>query len=117
MNQVDLLNLLATHADRLIAGNDDAGILAISSDTTTVRPLLLLAGSVKEVLVPLRPRESFRRELGHQLQRADLSLYGSWHAGLWRRVALLGSLLSLAGVVFLFLRYNRAVLLDSGRGL
>jgi hypothetical protein len=117
MNQTELLNLLATHADRLIAGSDDAGMMALYSEATAIRPLLLLAHSLGEALVPLRARESFRRELGRQLLATDLSLHTPWRTGLWRRAALLGSLLSLAGVVFLFLRYNRAGILDSSHRL
>jgi hypothetical protein len=115
MNRVELLNLLAAHADRLNAGSDEAGLLAAYSEATAVWSLLVLARSVKEALVPLQPRHTFRRELGRQLLEADLDFCSPWPAGLWRHMALLGSLLSVAGVVLLFLRYNRAGLLDSSR--
>jgi hypothetical protein len=117
VKRADLANLLAAHADRLNAGSDDSGLLAHYAEASAVRTLLLLARSVKEALVPLRPPDTFRHELAGQLLEADHYLYSRWHAGLWRRAALLGSLLSVAGVLLLFLRYNRGWLLDSPRRL
>jgi hypothetical protein len=117
VKRAELVNLLAAHADRLNAGSDDSGLPAVSAEASAVWTLFLLARSVKEALVPLRPRDSFRHELACELLEADLYLSPRWHSGLWRRAALLGSLLSVAGVLLLFLRYNRGWLLDSPRRL
>jgi hypothetical protein len=116
VKRADLINLLAAHADTLNAGGDDA-LLLNYGEARSVGPLLLLARSVKEALVPLRPRDTFRHELAYQLLAADLAFNPHWHAGLWRRLALLGSVLSVAGVLLLFLRYNRTWSLDSPRRL
>lgn len=117
MNRIDLLNLLAAHADRLNTGGDDAGLLASHAEAAAVWPFFVLARAVKEALVPVQPRDTFRRDLGYQLLAADISPNRPWHTGLWWRAALLGSLLSVAGVLLLFLRYNRVFLLDTGKRL
>jgi hypothetical protein len=117
MNRVELLNLLAAHADALNGERDNAALLlATYPETTTIWPLILLARSVKQALTPLRPHPAFRHDLRKRLQVADYQRQRATHGRWWWGAAVLGSLLSVTGLLLLF-RYSRPVFLDVTRRL
>jgi hypothetical protein len=79
----ELIEILATHADKLNAGtNEEAEYLAtLPENQDTVQPLLALARKVKDALAPVEPGPAFCENLrlsllaaAHQRSASRLSL-------------------------------------------
>ncbi len=109
MNHRDLVELLARHADLLNAGDDRTNTYVrqygLSDDAAA---LLHLARSAKAALKPVDPRIGFQAQLHRELMQADpwytLATPGRIGRKVWVGAATIGSLVSLAGLVFWFRR-------------
>ena len=114
----ELIEILATHADKLNAGtNEEAEYLAtLSEHQDTLQPLLTTARKVKDALAPVEPDSAFCENLRLSLlaaahQRSASRLTSSTKSRrpvhLFRRrkkeiligAAALGSVVSVAGIV------------------
>ena len=104
MNDHDLLNLLADHADALNESGDVAGLdTAVwlnhhaSTQAQALWPLFHLAKSVKLALHPVQPPAFFKAELRQQLEQSSVTGIDHWAIGrfVWLTAALLGSVVSI----------------------
>lgn len=104
-----LLELLAAHADAL---NRDESLDTVDwlegypSETGHVVSLLQLARAIKQALAPVHPSALFRNELRQRLIQAELAseVNGSSHRAVWWGAAVVGSVLSIAGLALWLLR-------------
>jgi hypothetical protein len=111
MNNRDLVELLARHADLLNMGDDRTSAYvrqyALSSEAAA---LFHLARSAKAALKPVDPRIGFQAQLYNELMQVDpwytLAAPGRISRRLWVGAATFGSLISLAGLFF-WLRRQR----------
>jgi len=102
---------LAQHADLLNAGEDRTSAYVRQFDLgEEAASLLQLARSAKKALKPVDPRIGFREQLYHELMQLDprytLTATGRVGRKAWVGAATIGSLISLAGLVF-WLRRQR----------
>lgn len=109
MDRKALLELLAAHADALNRGHavDTIDWLAgYPSEMGHVASLLQVARAVKQTLVPVHPSVVFRDELRRQLAQAEIIIdeNGSSRRTVWWGAAILGSALSIGGLIFWLLR-------------
>jgi hypothetical protein len=114
-----IFDLLTAHADALneYEGRDNFNSEAWLSrqrvdvvQITSLMSLLHLAQALKQVLIPVQPSTSFRSQLRHQLLHESPSnriLERPRRRVFWLGAAVLGSLLSLAGVLLFILHRLR----------
>jgi hypothetical protein len=75
-----------------------------NADLSSWIPLLELAKAIKRVLVPVQPSPLFRAQLQQQLVQGQLPRERRRYRTVWLGAAIIGSLLSLAGLLFIILR-------------
>jgi hypothetical protein len=111
MTKDELHNVLADHVEGLARDEELANRLLSENreQATELAPLFQLASALKEALTPVVPGPAFRRELGQELVKYGPPLVVLGRSvskrRAWVAVAAAGSLLSLAGVVALVLRW------------
>ncbi|RMG89695.1 MAG: hypothetical protein D6706_20945 [Chloroflexi bacterium] len=114
MKKAQVKELVAAHAEALNAGEvrDLSAWLmeqGVSRSTwQTVWPLLQLAQAVKAVLVPVRPSPTFRVALHEQLMQTPVESAKEQTVTQrrWLKAAVVGSALSLTGLIWWYLRRN-----------
>jgi hypothetical protein len=127
----ELIEILATHADKLNMGTDEEAeyLTTLPEHQDTLQPLLALARRVKDALAPVEPDSAFRENLRLSLLAAARQRLASrpsfWAEGstksqrpvhLFRRhrreiligAAALGSVVSVAGIVAYWLHARAA---------
>lgn len=109
MEEKALLNLLAAHADALNRGEAISTVdwlVDYPSEVGRIVSLLQMAWAIKQVLVPVHPSTLFKSELRQQLIQAEAvsGANGSSHLAVWWGAALIGSVLSIAGLALWLVR-------------
>jgi len=109
MNNKVLLELLAAHADALNKDEtvDTADWLAgYPAEAGHIVSLLQLARAIKQALAPVPPSALFKNELRQRLAQAEFAtgINGSSHRAVWWGAAVIGSVLSIAGLALWLLR-------------
>jgi len=104
-----LLELLAAHADALNKdeADDTADWLAgYPVEAGHIVSLLQLARAIKQALAPVDPPALFKNELRQRLVQAEFApeVNGSSHRAVWWGAAVVGSVLSVAGLALWLLR-------------
>lgn len=114
MNEQITREILAAHADQLNAGlKGPAAYPAMATgQRLALEPLLQLAEWLYQTLTPVEPSPVFVQRLGQELAlaatRSQLSFIERYRRGILVTTATLGSALSLAGLVLLYLFRQRA---------
>lgn len=104
--------ILMTHADGLNQGIDQTQQLVEQySDIFPELPALLRLGLLlKQVLIPIKARPAFARQLRQQLLGEKIALSASVPASkrhIWIGAATVGSILSVTGVIFFVLHRTK----------
>lgn len=113
MKKRELQDLLALHADHLVAGRDQTEELLAwyGGEVPDLAPLLQMAQRLRRALLPVSPRPGFVQQLQQDLRQGNRQLTvtvpESPRISTWLGAMTLGSLLSLIGVI-LFLRRQRS---------
>ena len=111
MKRNELVELLASHADLLNAGEEQADAYSARyGSRDEISALFLLARRLKLALAPVSPGAAYREQLYGELAQTPgqivVSTSPSYGRKVWFGAATVGSLLSLAGLVF-WLRRHR----------
>ena len=115
MQDVDLVDLLAAQAEALVSGTNESQWLSDYEPhkLEAARPLMEVARALRRVLVPVPTPPAFRAQLRDELisgatpssrARNPVTISAPRRPRVWLGAAAVGSLLSLAGLLFFWRR-------------
>lgn len=120
MRPINLIELLAVHADALSRGDDltDIFVETYGAQMPELPALLYVARRVARHLVPLAAPESYSDALRQNLiglDDNDVPRFAFLHGrSFWVGAALVGSAVSMAGISLLYWRFSRPPEHESG---
>lgn len=115
MKEVEMADFLAAHAEALVSGADEKQWLAgyERGEVEAAAPLLKVARLLRQVLVPVPTPPAFRARLRQALSdgaaissgaKGTVTVSAQRRPRVWLGAAAVGSILSLAGLLFFWRR-------------
>lgn len=114
VDEQTIIDILAEHTDQLNAGlSQSIALVSVSAaQLKMLRPLMQLAERISQALAPVEPSPVFiaslELELGREIHHPPQSLFTRYRKTMLVALATLGSALSVASIVLLYLLRFRA---------